>query len=256
VDAAFAAEVAAAREQASWRRRIAFDEAQARALIKRLEPADRPLAEVLRDPDMPGYRVFRTWRRGDPWFAEEINRVLAPKAEAKADRLRARYRAFDPAVAERLGLRLWKGETLRAVLRSDKAFPSLAVLARWRREEPQFDRMLRVVFEGWRRKRGREASLCTPALTWTIVAALLQGESLRSVSRQPGMPSQGALYSWVRTRPDFAEAVANACEDREDWFREARMSAVNEREEAALRGRAGRLAARWPGKGRRTQRDV
>jgi len=31
------------------------------------------------------------------------------------------------------------------------------------------------------------------------------------------MPSQRTLYNWSRTRPEFAERVARACEDREDW---------------------------------------
>ena len=32
------------------------------------------------------------------------------------------------------------------------------------------------------------------------------------------MPSAGAMYNWVRDRPDFAAKVAFACQERELWY--------------------------------------
>ena len=224
-DAGFAAEVARARAQGEFRRRLVFDEAKAKALLARLA-AGEAIASVLRDPAMPSAGTFRYWRATYGAFAEEVHRLNQVKTDAKRERLRGRYRPFDPEVAERLYVRLWKGDHLRAVLRSDKAFPSLAVLTRWRRENPEFDGRMRFVLTGWKKKRGRERCLCTPELTATIVDRLRQGESLRSLSQQADMPSQGAMYNWVRTRPEFARAVAAACEDREDWYRDQMLDLV------------------------------
>jgi len=224
-DAGFAAEVAQARARGDWRRRFMMDEAKARALLARLAAGER-IGDILRDPAMPSARTYAYWRASQGWFAEEVFRLNGVKAAAKAERMRGRFRAFDPGVGEKIYVRLWKGEHLRAVLRSDRAFPSLAVLTRWRRENPEFDRMMRFVLTGWKKKRARERCLCTPELTATIVDRLRQGASLRSLSQEAGMPSQGAMYSWARTRPEFARAVAEACEDREDWYRDQMLDLV------------------------------
>jgi len=224
-DPEFAAAVARARAQGEFRRRLMFDEGKAQALLARLA-AGETIGSVLRDPAMPSARTFRYWRATYGAFAEDVHRLNQVKAQAKAERCRGRYRPFDPDVADRLYVRLWKGERQRAVLRSDKAFPSLAVLTRWRRENPEFDARMRFVLTGWKKKRGRERCLCTPELTATIVDRLRQGQSLRSLARQADMPSQGAMYNWVRTRPEFARAVAEACEDREDWYRDQMLDLV------------------------------
>jgi hypothetical protein len=115
-------------------------------------------------------------------------------------------------------VRLWKGgATLREILRSDPAFPSLTVLARWRREQPEFDAMLAFVIGAWRRKAGVRGGY-TPALAEAVVDGILAGGSLRSLGRRGDLPCQRTLYNWVRTRPDFAAAVARACEVREHWY--------------------------------------
>lgn len=229
-DPDFGEALRAARTRARWLRTRGPDEAAARAVMARLREGVG-LEAVLREPGMPSMGRWRHWLATQGWLQEEYYGLRAMRREENGLRLARRRRDFDPGVAERLYVRLWKGEKLRAVLRSDPAFPSLAVLARWRREQPKFDEMMRVVLEGWRRKRGQGRSLCTPELTAVIVDALRQGESLRSLSRWPGMPCQGALYAWVARRPDFAAAVARACDDREDWF-------ADQIAEAALRSGA------------------
>ncbi|WP_293907438.1 hypothetical protein [Phenylobacterium sp.] len=67
-------------------------------------------------------------------------------------------------------------------------------------------------------QRARDGCRCTPALTAAICDAIRQGASLRSLSMTPGMPHHGTMYCWVRRRPDFAAAVAQACVDREDRY--------------------------------------
>lgn len=227
-DAGFAAEVALARVRGDFRRRFACDEAVARAALARLAAGAR-VGEVLADPAMPSRATWRYWLATQGWFAEEVGRLKGVKAAERALRMRSRRRAFDRAVAERVYVRCWKGERLRAVLASDPAFPSLAVFARWRREDREFDAMMRFVFDGWRKKRGRpdRGRALTPALEAAILAGIIEGGSLRSLSRRADMPCARTLYRWCRTRPDFAAAVAQACVDREDIYHD-RILAIAE----------------------------
>lgn len=141
---------------------------------------------------------------------EVLRRIVAGR--------RGRFRPYDAEIGERIYVRLWKGEPLRAILRSDKSFPSLAVLARWRREQPAFDGMVRWAMDGWKHRRPQARHLLTEAMLERVIGGLVSGGSLRSLSREPGMPCQRTLYAWCRTRPEFAEMVAMACEDREDWY--------------------------------------
>lgn len=217
-DPEFGAALKAAHAQGAARRAPWVSDETAAALVARLRAGER-LADVLRDPAMPSPRTFRAWRMTNSLHAEDLVQALAAKTEAKRARMRGRRRDFDPAVGERLYVELWKGgRTLRAVLASDPAFPSLAVLARWRRENPAFGAMLRFVLDGWRVKRARARTRLTPDVEETILEGLMQGESLRSLSLKPGMPSQGAMYNWVRDRPGFAAAVDEACEIRAEWY--------------------------------------
>jgi hypothetical protein len=207
----------AAYAQGAWRRRHACDPEVARAILAELGQGRR-LEEVVRGPGMPSLRTFMAWKADHAWIAEAYGQVRAGREQVRREAARGRWRAFDPAVAERLYLRLWKGEGLRQVLRSEAAFPSLMVFARWRRENREFDAQMRFVLGGWRKKRGRARTLCTPEMVEAITDAIVTGASLRSLAARPDMPSARAMYGWVRTKPEFAAAVARACEIREDWF--------------------------------------
>jgi len=214
---AFAAEVAQARLRGEFRRRFMFDEAKAAAFLARVR-AGEWIGHVLRDPAMPSLATYRYWLAQYAPFAEAMHALRQTRAAERSAWARGRFRAYDAAIGERIYVRLWKGEKLRAILRSDKAFPSLAVLERWRREQPEFDRMLRVAIDGWRKKRPSARHMLTEEMEARVLEGIARGGSLRSLSREPGMPCQGTLYNWCRTRPDFAAAVALACEDREDWY--------------------------------------
>lgn len=48
------------------------------------------------------------------------------------------------------------------------------------------------------------------AIANAICARLAEGESLRAVCRDPGMPSMGAFLLWVSQRPELAEQYARA----------------------------------------------
>ena len=225
-DPAFGAALRAARERALERRRHGYDEALAQAVLARLWAGAR-LDDIWREPGMPNQHRWYRWVRSQAHIAEVYYGIVRGRRASKMLRMRhGRYRAFDPKVGERLYLRLWNGEPLRAVLRSDKAFPSLAVLARWRRENPAFGRMISDVLNGWRRRRARERTLCTPQVTEAVYEALARGHSLRSISRMEGAPSLGALYNWTRERERFAEAVAWGCDEREGWYMDRILEAA------------------------------
>jgi hypothetical protein len=173
----------------------------------------------LREPGLPGRRAYRHWQATEAPFAEAIFALRQRREAGIVERDRARYRAWDPGLADRIILAVHRGERLVEVLAGDPELPSLPIIRRWRREQPEFDAVLRMMTAAWRRKRG-EAARCTPELTDKIVARIVEGGSFNSVGREPGMPSRQTLRRWVRVRPAFAEAVAWACHHREDWYRD------------------------------------
>lgn len=258
-DAGFAAELAAARRKGDWRRRFAYDEEKGAAVIARLA-AGALIAEVLREPGMPSWRTYTYWRRSHMHFAAELGRVREARAPMRLAGLRGRYRPFDPAVAQRIYARLWTGERLRAVLRSDPAFPSLSVLARWRREDAAFGAGVAFVLGAWRKKPRPARRRLTPALREAILDGIVLGESLRSLGRREDMPCAATLYAWVRKDEAFAAAVAQACVDREDLYRDQLLAIAERvkpggvgaarREMGPLWGRLKRLRRRPGGGGR------
>ena len=50
-----------------------------------------------------------------------------------------------------------------------------------------------------------------------IVDHIVEGGSFASFSRLPGGPTRATLRRWLRDR-NFAAAVAEACEFREEWY--------------------------------------
>src|SRR5262249_34596754 len=49
-----------------------------------------------------------------------------------------------------------------------------------------------------------------------IAQRVIEGATLKDIARERGMPSVHTLYSWTHKRPDFAAAIADAKEARED----------------------------------------
>lgn len=254
-DASFAEALADARRRGGFRRRGAFDEDKAKVLLARLAAGER-IDAVLRDPAMPSRWLYAYWRATQPAFAEAVWRLNQGKAEVTADRFRGRGRPFDPALADRLVVRVSEGRPLASLFGSGQGFPSGNVITRWRREQPEFDAALGVAVRVGTRRR-RATALRTPKLEAKILDLIRTGESLESLARRPDMPSISALRAWTRRSEAFADAVAQACDDREDWFYD-RMQMVAEAdapfaeraaEIARLKARLGKLArrpgARW-----------
>ncbi len=243
----FADELAAARRRGAFIRRGAFDGAKGQAVLTRLR-AGEPIAQILRDPAMPSRRVYAYWRVTQAPFAEAIYRLHQARAAERAQGRRARYRSFDPVLADAIVVRASRGETLQTMLGSASGLPCRGVITRWRRVQPEFDQALRIALRIGRRRRHAPGG-CTPALTQLIADEIRQGESLSSLARRPGMPCASTLYAWVRKQPAFAAQIAQACEDREDWFTDQVMMLADGpgemkaryRQIAALKYRLGRL---------------
>lgn len=255
-DPAFAAALADARRRAGHVRRLAFDEAKARAIVARVAAGEK-LVSVLRDPGMPTRRVCAYWRATQAHFQEELWRLHGLRRQEDARRLRARFRPFDQDLADRIMIRVARGEPLQRVLTSDPALPGRPVLTRWRRERPEYDRLLRLAIGMGRGRQGAARRRLTPELTEAILGGIVEGESLAGLGRRPDMPSAATLYGWVARDREFAREIAQACDHREDWYRDQLVEIADQagslgvaearRRMAPLLRRLGRLTKR-PGK--------
>ena len=216
-DPGFAEELRLARLRGDHRRRLAFDPVKAEAFLARLRAGER-IADLLARPGMPSQGTYRYWTRTEAGFQAELWRLKGLRNAERARRLEGRYRAFDQAVADRIQLRVMRGEVLRRMLETDPSLPCRAVVYRWRRERPDWDGALKLAFRWGRHARGRSGGMRTPELTEAILGKIVKGASLRSLARDAGMPAVKTLYTWVKRDPAFAAEVAQACDWREDWY--------------------------------------
>lgn len=253
-DAAFAETLRVARVQGAWRRRYVFDEARAEAVLVRVRAGGK-LHEVLGAPDMPSRRVFAYWRATQPHIAEELHRLHQERWAERSRRNHRRFRRFDPALADRILVRVGRGAGLERTLTADPLLPCRAVVTRWRRERPEFDHELKVAIAVGRRHWQRRLR-CTPELVEAIAHRIRQGATLANLGLRRDMPCRATLYAWMRTRPDFADAVERACRDRElelgERMVEIAMASTPQtagraaRQVAAVKRRLGRVS-RLPG---------
>jgi len=65
-----------------------------------------------------------------------------------------------------------------------------------------------------------------PRVRQQILDRLAAGERLKHICRDAEMPCQESVTGWMRRDPEFARAVAEACEDREDWYRDQMLDLV------------------------------
>jgi hypothetical protein len=236
---AFAAALAAARAEGTWRRDAVIDPAVAEALLARLADGET-ITSVLRDPAMPSRRVYGLWRTQYAEFAEAVVRINQAKREVKADLRRARRRPFDPVLADRIVARVFAGAPLQALLTADPQMPCRAVVARWRRERRDFDAALDAAIAGRLRwEKGRR--LCTPETIEAVSEAVFEGATLAQVGRRPWAPCASTLYAWMRRRREFRVAVVAAWQARAQRLADGVADIAEDR--ATLRGRGREVAA-------------
>ncbi|WP_374469141.1 hypothetical protein [Phenylobacterium sp.] len=217
-DPVFAEEVRAARALAEARRLVVVDAAKVREILRRVAAGEKLHLILQKTPGMPSRETIKHWRGQDLFFDSELRSIWSRRREGVA---RKPVRAFGQAAADKILIRSGRGGKLRDILRSDKAFPCLAVLERWRREQPEFDAELKVCMRFGKAARKKAQ---VDALKPDIVDALLEGGSLRSLARgwaaagRRDRPSLRTLYNWVATRPDFAGSLALACRMRDEML--------------------------------------
>jgi hypothetical protein len=129
-----------------------------------------------------------------------------------------RWRPFDEAVADRITLAVMRGAVMRRFLGSDPALPCLAVVERWRREQPDWDAGLRAAMRTGRLARGAARSGCTPQMMDEISDRVIFGATLRSLAKAADMPSGRTLYKWAKRRPELRRRLARAREVREIYL--------------------------------------
>ncbi|HEX3700982.1 MAG TPA: hypothetical protein VHV27_09945 [Phenylobacterium sp.] len=217
IDTAFGDALVAARRIGTYRRIWVYDDAKAKALIARLGAGERIL-DILADPAMPTWAVYRRWRATQSEFQVAVAELFALRDAERDRRNRRGRRTWDPALGDRIIARVAYSPSIKGVLSADPALPSRRIVSRWRREQPQFAKVMKIAIQGARRRRHYAASRCTEALMEVICERLAQGATLFKVSRDRRMPSSTTLYSWMRTRPEFAERVAAAYEAREHVY--------------------------------------
>lgn len=216
-------------------RSLAFDEAKARALLARLA-AGEGIVSILRDPAMPSRRAYRHWRMTQGEFGGEVWRLNQVKVREAARRGAAGLRPFDPVLADRIVARVARGLGYVAILKPGQGLPCRSVVERWRKTQPEFDAVLKIALRASvraarRRPRGRAPYYLVEA----ICEGIAEGGTFESLGKLADMPCARTLHNWMRTRPDFAEAVGRAKEAR-------KVRRAVDAELARLRRRAGAIS--------------
>ena len=216
-DPAFARALTAAQTQRRGRARLAFDPAKAAAFIARYAEG-ATIHEILSDRRMPSRAVYRDWVASEPAFAQRLLEIRTHHAQARYQRWsRERRRVWDRDLADRLLLRVMRGQSLRKALAADPALPGFQALRANRRAHPRYDQALKRAFNMCRRVSCR-ARTRTPALREAVLEHIFEGGSLHSFSHLPGAPHRATLYKWVADDQAFRCAVRQACVHREDWY--------------------------------------
>src|SRR6185437_3757302 len=231
-DTGFAAELARAR---AVRRGVRVEQRWARWAF-RAEWAEGFLAALRRGeavgvlvggPGQPSRAMVRAWRRAEPGF----DAAVAAAVKAWGGSWRRGRLGYDEAVADRIVLLRAKGATM-AEIYARPELPGKAVVARWRRQVPEFDGALRIARRlRWTGKAADERvnwRLNDPALIEAICEHIVwRRGSLRSAARAvPGAPCQGTLYAWRRKDPEFARQVNLAMRMRDDLICDEALDAL------------------------------
>ncbi len=212
-----------------------FDEVRAEAFLLAVRRGT-PVRELVKRPEGPSRDRLDAWKRARPEFAA----ALAQSARFAREVHTPAWATFDQTVADRIVLRLSKGETVRQVA-ADPDLPGETALRRWRRRHPEFNTVLNLAKGSGHRRRMQARSACTPALTEAIAHHIIHGGSLRSAAQAvPGAPHRVTLYGWIRRHRAFAEEIARAKAFRDDMLVDRIIDADGR--DGALRQRLGQVS--------------
>jgi hypothetical protein len=204
--------------------RYAFDVERALRFLERLRRGGS-VKRLLGTPDGPPDRkVYDYWRRTQPDFAQQLAEALA--IARRLQRARRRW-PWDEAVADRIILRVNRGETMPAIYK-DPQMPGQTHLKRWRRLHPEFDGALKIAMLGGHRIRWAARSTYTPKIAAEIEDRLIHGASRLELHRAPDMPSKGTIRNWSRRHREFAAQLASAETFRDDMLAETAIALAAE----------------------------
>jgi hypothetical protein len=149
-------------------------------------------------------------------------RTLAPQAPPPG----LYASTYRPERGAAICARLAAGESLRSICRRDPSMPTEKTVWNWARAHEDFRLMKRhaqstararslaerdardaarraaAPFGGPKGRTGRPSGY-SPELTDAIMTRVMMGEGLEAVCRDPAMPSVGAVYGWMRRRPEL-----------------------------------------------------
>jgi len=150
---------------------------------------------------------------------------------------------YSDEVAWEICARVAAGESLMAICR-DAHMPNRQTIGAWRYSRPAFGEALMAAMQAvrYRRRRAELAramrprdargvwSAYTPELGAEICRRLTEGESLKAICRDEGMPCYATVLNWARAVPAFGDAYAMARRLATDaLFDEAREIALSTR---------------------------
>jgi len=76
-------------------------------------------------------------------------------------------------------------------------------------------------------KMGRP-SIYNAELAASILIRISNGESLRSITKDEGMPTQSSVYLWLLQKPDFSEQYTRAREEQADTLADEILAIADE----------------------------
>lgn len=116
---------------------------------------------------------------------------------------------YSEAIAGRLLAGLSQGRGLRALCRGPH-MPTRPTVMLWLRQRPDFaeEAALARLWGGLNRP-GRPSGYKAAAAE-EIYLRLCEGQPLRDICRDPGLPSRSTVHTWMRREPEFVEVLAFA----------------------------------------------
>jgi hypothetical protein len=152
----------------------------------------------------PGLRCGAAWRAS--LYTEELGRAVCEKVAAGAT---LRDISAEAGMPERTTIWKWSKAqpAFAAALAEAQAKARTAARLRGRA------RMAALRARQARNRRGnggRATCRYTPKLAEEICRRLANGESLKAIARDPGMPCAATVYHWLERRPEFEEMYVRA----------------------------------------------
>lgn len=164
------------------------------------------LRELAARPGWPSRQTVHRWARQDEAFARRL-------AEARAWRrgvLSEAAQGYDETLAAAMLLRVRRGETVRALVRTE-GMPDRARLDRWKRERPDFARALEAAARFSREVRDKPWTRFDAAVGDAIILGVSKGVPLPQLLADPALPGETAVRRWRAREPDFDGALRIAC---------------------------------------------